>query len=1096
MTGAAKLLAKVARASVPERETEIAREARRLAGSGALGPVLADLSAGGWYERRTAVRMATIGGDRDYLLRQLDSPDRATATRALTGLIRLGVEPKIVSDRLPQLSQLERTSVWRALARFGNTVLADEIQSTVRSLFGEAESARILPYCSAAVVARELESVAYAVNWAVLGRRHIDVVFDHVEARIGSADREEWRELWHALTANVAAAARYPSRLLAVAGQAVEWLSVTALTPVIGALARHDAEAVAGLILHGSGHGRGLGGTTLWRAMLPLSDDRLREIYEICPPNERRRLLRCLPPGRRTAIASPLLMLPGIAPAQADTDVLDALPRRERAALARELLARPGGADVPDVAERLSARLPWPEAKPILAEAIRRPTADERARAYPLLVTAAAGSRDPAVVGELLELLARLRNEQDPVRRAALEAITRLSPDLLTAAHLPGLLQLAEDALRARDRSYYTTQAVSTLNQILLQRGARTGDSAFTEAALAMTGLLAEVSFALHLYGLHRNLPHGAEHRLFESLRPRLEADAARDHWDLTLELAAGLDRRAHGVAGLQRLVLRACTASSDYTVRRAVDLALANPATRDAHLNELLRHDRSVMLLPTVQFIVSQRRTDLLDILLSGKTPGRFLSGKVSFVPVHLGGLDRWTPASLDRYAELLDACARSSKPSIAERAAAVRQLGRVPGSFARILAYTDAADLTLAEAALTALGRSDEPERAGAELARYVTGDRARVAVFSLASCARAVPPDRLGAILTPLLDSPKITAVKEGVRLLATLPAPDAMTRIDRLWQRPDLHRDIRRAAVFGIRGLYRDERAWRLLAEAATDPAVAGALLDISPTTLPVPYRERFAALLRDVAAGDDPRVAAQALAALGNWYRWAPPDTGDVLVARLTDLSELGMWRTALRVLLISLGVSGDHAALTAAVSALRDHDRTLPGRDLPAHQRLSTLAQLLHPVLRNNEVARPAAAAVTALLAADPLWHPQVVDLTLAAVRWTEPEATVATIDGLSGVATGTLLGFPAERLVARLAHDLPALPSEALAPIATGLAARPDIPTVLAAVALIAQCGKHFGWAEPWTTLLTGLRAHADVNVRRAAYAVFTAPE
>jgi hypothetical protein len=42
-------------------------------------------------------------------------------------------------------------------------------------------------------------------------------------------------------------------------------------------------------------------------------------------------------------------------------------------------------------------------------------------RAYPLLVIAAAATRELGVVGGLLALLTRLPNEQDPVRCAALQ---------------------------------------------------------------------------------------------------------------------------------------------------------------------------------------------------------------------------------------------------------------------------------------------------------------------------------------------------------------------------------------------------------------------------------------------------------------------------------------------------------------------------------------------------------------------------------------------------------------------------------------------------------------------------------------------------
>ncbi|MFI5777677.1 hypothetical protein [Nocardia sp. NPDC051570] len=1094
-----RLMETVAGLSVPQRLSALALRARRSAGTPEFDRLLRDLSDGGRYERRTAIYLATVAGERNHLLIQADSEDPDDVGRALAALIRLGVEPGVVVDRLPRLSRRARQAVRRALAHGDRARLADAMLPRLRALFGDGEAAQVLPFCSSAVVTDVLAELAYAVpSWATLGRRHIDAVFDHIGSRAADAGTDDWRELWPWLTANVTAAAGHdPARLLALAAQAVAHVPISSLRPVAGVLARGDAAAVDALIRHPSGNGRGMAGPAAWRALRTLSDDRLTELYLACGHHDRRRFLRAMPPSRRTAVIGPVLMRPGIAPGEVDMFALDALPRLERAALARELLARPGGAEVPEVADRLTARLPWAEAKPLLAEAIRRPVAEERARAYPLLVAAAAGGRDPAVLGELLDLLRRLRNEQDPVRRTALHALTTVPVTLFENAQLPGLEQLATDALQARDRSYQTASTVGVLARMLLLRAAQTGDAAFTDTALLLMARLADSSISVNLTGLHRNLAPGMEHRLFAALRPRLIDDAARDRWELSLELADGLWRRAYDIPELQRLVLRASAAHNDSTVRRAVRLALDNPATRDAYLDEMLRRDRSLIVLPQVQAQIARRRTDLLDTVLSEATPGRFLSTRIRFVPMFPGGFDRWSPRHIDRYARLLDSYARSPRASVSERTSAVRQLGLLPGGVERLLPYLDTADLPVAEAALTALGRSDEPERAIAVLVRYVGDDRARVAVSSIVTCAYAISPTRLGTTLGPLLDSPKITAVKEGVRLLATLHAPDAMPIIGALWNRPDLHRDIRRAAVFATRWLLDHDGAWQLLGEAAADPEVAGAILDIPPALLPIPQRERFAIFLRDLAASPDHRVAGQALDALARWYRWAPPDTGEVLLTRLTDLSELGLWTTALRTLLAGVAVNGDPAALTAAVDRLRAAETTvMPDRDLPARQRLSTTVQWLSPTLRDYDIARPAAAPVIAGLIEDPLWHEQVIELTLAAIRWTEPERTVAAIDALSVLAIGALIDHPADRLVTSLTHDLGRTPLDALASIATGLAATPAVPTALAAVAMIARCGTEFGWAAPWPDLLTGLRTHPDIDVRRAALAIYTAPE
>lgn len=1093
-----RLLADVADLSVPERLETFARTARNLAGTTDLSLVLGELATEGRYGRLTAIRMAVVAVDREHLIGQLDSTDPECAGRALSALVRLGTEPAIVLERLPHLSQRARRGLWRALAHGDQERLAGALLPTVQAAFGDAEAARVLPFCSAAVVAESLSDLAYAVpSWTTLCRRHIGLVFDQIEALAPDAGHDEWRQWWYRLTSNVTVAFDHdPTRLLTVAARAIEYVSVAELRPVAGALARHDRTAVHQLILHPSGRGSGLTGPATWRAIRTLPDGDLRQHYEACPAPVRSRFLRTIPPARRADIARPLLTRPGIASGDVDTAVLDALPRTERAEVARELLGRPGGADVPAVADLLTARLPWPEAKPSLLLAVRRPDAVDRTRAYPLLVTAAAGSRDSAVIGELFDLLSRLRNEQDPVRSSALQAVATIPPSLLLPAHIPALERLATDAMQARDRSYQTLRSVGALARTLLTRGAHTGDPVFTDSALRIVAALAEANQFPYFAGLHRNLPRGAERQLFAALRDRLFDDADRGRWTLILALAAGLAHRAHHLPELQHLLQRACGASDDHTVRSAVTLALEHRVTRDAHLDNILHRDRSLIVLPVVQGIVGLRRTDLLDTLLNRSTPGRFAPERIRTVPMFLYGFDRWSPHQVDHYARLLDSFARHDKASIAERASAVRKLGTLPGSFDRVRHYVDAEELTIAESALTALGGSDEPHRALAVLTRHIGDDRARVAVSGIASCARAVPADRLGDALAPLLAAPKITAVKEGVRLLATLRVPAATRVITALWNRPDLHRDVRRAVVSVLPSLLHDDDMWQLLENAATDPDVAGAITGISPHVLPEPWRRRFASFLRDLAACSDQRVAVSAIDALTRWHRWAPPDTGAVLVDRLADLTQVGLWSTAMRALLSATAAGGDPTPVTDAVDRLLRADGTYPGRDLPARQRLSALLRWLVPAVRDNDVARPVAAPVIALLVTDPLWHEEVISLTMAAIRWTEPAPTIDAVESVSAVAVGALVDHPGRRLIERLNHDITRIPTARLIPIATGLAAHPRLSTALAAVAFAATCGARFGWGEPWADLLTTLRAHPDVDVRRAALAVFTTPE
>ncbi|MEV0246033.1 hypothetical protein AB0H76_05525 [Nocardia sp. NPDC050712] len=1099
---ATKLLKEIEPLPVSARRHAMAATALRLRGTPELTGLLADLSERGHYEQVLALHLAAVADEREFLLSRLDAESPELAARAMNALIRSEIELETLVDRLPRMSFRTRRALYRALRRAKGAYVADPLLPEIRRRYGDGEAARMLPYCSESTVAEYLPELAYCLpDWTALGRRHLGVVLAHAEELAAQDGESEWRDLWPRVGACARTAAEHhPDRLLALAAQAIRYCPIQQLQPVGGQLARHDPDAVRALVLHPSGRGASLTGSALWQALRELPDEHLISLCSVYPPYAQTGFVQALPPARRAAVVRAVFARPGLAPAQFDAQILDLLPWRARAELARELLGRPGADAIRWIREALTARLPWDEAEPVLAAAIRRPTADERTAAYPLLITAAFGARDPQVLTALLVTLRRLRNEQEPVRAQAFHTLGTVPPTLLRAEHLPTLEQLCADALQARDRSRPTIFGVATLARVLLVRAVTptATENSFLETAQRLLELLAAHATEVPLGGIHRNLPRGAEQRLFEALRRRLDNDAARDEWDLALALASGLDKRAWNVPDLERLVLRAAGAGNDTTVRHAVDLALRNPATRDQHLMTLLKRDRSVITLPAVQRVIGSRRTDLLESLLGAATPGRFLSAKVRFVPTFSSGFGSWTAHQVERYAHLLSAHADHQKSSVWEKRWAVRQLGRLPDTFDRLVNYVEHPELSVSEAALTALGRSEQPERALVVLAAHVGSDRARVAVSSIATCAKGIAPDRLAAATAALLNSPKITANKEGLRLLAELHAPEAMATIQEVWQRPNQHRDVRRAAVFACRFLLDQSPAWQLLAEAATDPAVAGEITDLAPRLFPVEQRRRLAALILVAARSTDTPLASQAISALPTWSRWSPPETGAELARRVCELDELGLWHTAVPALVLFVTATGDPAPLHTAVGLLLAADGTeLPGRDLPARQRLATLISRLTMQARVSPAARNAAGAIAATLGAEPLWREAAITLHMAGIHWNEPESAIAAIRRAGNLADGLLVDRPARHVDRALSSaNMRAHTPATLHTVALALIESSDLATVYAALTLTGMCGKHFGWSPDWVELLHRMRAHNKIDIRAAASAEFTIAE
>ncbi|MFD0526422.1 hypothetical protein ACFQ1I_02780 [Kitasatospora arboriphila] len=136
----------------------------------------------------------------------------------------------------------------------------------------------------------------------------------------------------------------------------------------------------------------------------------------------------CCAPSRRAARRVPRRRVRRRRPAGGRTPLLLPLfPHTRRHAEARRQVAalRAQGRPWAGIASFL-AHLPTGEAQPELRAALSRPDADDRAAAWTALLANAAAADDRDAVQDALGLLPRLRNEQDPVRSAALTALAQV----------------------------------------------------------------------------------------------------------------------------------------------------------------------------------------------------------------------------------------------------------------------------------------------------------------------------------------------------------------------------------------------------------------------------------------------------------------------------------------------------------------------------------------------------------------------------------------------------------------------------------------------------------------------------------------------
>ncbi|MFE6055242.1 hypothetical protein ACFQ6N_31215 [Kitasatospora sp. NPDC056446] len=1121
-----QLLADLDPLSHPERQRLVARRARERAADGGLPDLLAGLERSGVYGRRLAALAASAGRATGYLTERLGDPDPVVRGYALRAARTQGIPDEAIEAAFTGASSALRRELARVVRHGRRPRLAERLVGSLRAEWGDTEAARLLSACGPAFVARTLPDLAHATPLAPLAARFPDEVLDHLERAL--AKRPETLRLgqWPALADVLGAAARArPARLLDLLERFGPDLPLR--RDHLSSLAATDAERTVRLLADPR---RGAAGPHT----APPTSSTLRRLVRADPPSLAAlgrhwlaaprcfaALLRALAPGRRDAFLD--LVYAGALPRESGLALLLPLfPHARRHTEARRLVAarRAQGRPWAETAPAL-AYLPTEDAQPQLLAALSRPDADDRSAAWTALFTNAAVSDDRTAVQDALGPLPRLRNEQDPVRRAALTALAGVPARLLTPAAVPLLDAAVRDAVDARDCSYATRAVLQRLVTEVLREHAVTDGTELIEWALRSLWLIAGRSGTVELGRLEHRLRRGQEHAVFATLRPWLDSMADTAEYWLLFTLARSLGRRARGIPDLQELLLHAIQFGSDGAFATAAALWLDDPRTRGARVAEILGLDPSAAVLTPVREELAERRTDLLGPLLAPVPPyGRFLKRPQRAPLPPTRSAARWTPRQWQAAARLAAGSANDLTLPLHARAAAVHAAAAIPQyGEAVVRAHLDSAEVVLAEAALAASAWTDRPADALPDLLAHAGGDRARVAVYAATRAARFTPPgelaERLGELLSRVRGS-KVTSRKEAVRLAVEhLPLRPAAELLVAAYRVEGQHRDVRAAAVAFATGLLDAEPVWDLLAEAAgqAPPSVRRAVLRADPGHLPEAHRARYAHLVASVAAAPDPEVATPALAALSRWALWAP-ETADVARRAVTDPANRGGWREAadaVRALAASglphpLGGAAPGSLLHRTVAELAAAARTENAdagddrdagngpdtgddRDLPARRRLAHLTDL--PA---DDSHRPLLAGAADLLAADP----DLAGIRTAALsRLVDPAAGPQALEAALGALAEAHRGRPAAAALTALAllrdHASGPLPPpgtiDALARTArrdgeTGAAAG------LFATALTEVYGDRLGWPREWRALLRELRRHSSADVRERAFA------
>ncbi|MEU7279274.1 hypothetical protein AB0A69_10925 [Streptomyces sp. NPDC045431] len=1136
---AARLLADLEPLPHARRLRHLARAARDLARDGALPEVLAEWDGLGGdegpYARRLAAMAALAGRQAGFLAERLTDPDEVVRGYALRAARTLPLPDAVIEAAYGDASEATRRALTRVVQRGRRTALAERLVERLREEWGDAEAARLLSVCSAPFVARTLPALAYAVeSWTQLGRRHPDAVLDHAARELAAQPLHLRAAWWQAHARGVAAAApARPLRVLALLEAYGPGVLPAPLWDKLGVLADADAERVVRWLISPERPAQ--------RYEPLLSHSVLRRIARADPPSlpalarhwvrrteQFAALLKAVAPGRRDDLLDTAMEGTDGRATIADA-VLAVLPRERRWAEARHWVrkGRAEGWYWTEILETL-AHCPVAEARPELLEALRRPDATERALVWPLLAANVDASGDAADVRDLLDLMStRLRNEQEPVRAAALEALAGVRAELFTAPCVGALDQVVRDALEARDGSPRTRGALRRLALAVLRAHVPDGDAALRDWALSALERIAGHVGVRDLGALHRGLPRGQEQRLFEALRPWLEAAAHKgDHRPL-LALVQALGPRAHRMEPLQRMLEDVLESGDDSAFETAARLWLEPSATRDERAGRILALEPSAAVLPSLHHVLAARRTDLLDTVIGGTPPyGRFLKpGTRRPLPL-FGYAHRWLPRQQAAAARLAAEAVADATLPLHERAAVLRASAALPVHgralalrYARGAEGDGPAEVVLVEAALGALVWTEQPQLALPLLLAHAGGDRARVAVYAAGRAARYAAPSELDGRLRALLtasDGVKVTSRKEAVRLAARhLPPHRAAALLAAAYRAPGAHPDVQAAVVAASTELLGREEAWAVLTEAARAGAdqVLRALVGAEYGAVPAPHRARYARLVGEVCRSADRDVAVAALERLPRWAADAP-EVADVLVGTVTALEErFGAdnwqrpWRSAAQAV-ATLAVSGLPHPLGGAAPGSLLHDtvarllravaageyEALEDRDLPARQRLLSLVGNLPADQGQAAGARLVVEAVAAQLAAEPSLAAARAQLLVSLVDLdAEPSELTARLRAVADAVDGrpVLAARIAGRLGSRVAVMHRAQDPAPLLAAAEGCAAAGDPGAGLLAVDLVHTLGVRLGWPASWRAALRALRRHPVADVRDAALTV-----
>ncbi len=1084
-----------------ERVAAVSRWARA-ATDAELDPVLAELAAGDWHERSMAVFAAGLRGREPHLLEALKDPSQEVRRVAAVFFASRTSDTAALVEAVRAASPDTRRRLASAVARQGRSAAARPLAQALLELQDRRAVRPLLDTCDDSVIEALLaDRGPRAVPWSRLARRKPALTLRLLGTQLSRASGEvPVRAAWSAFAAALPELARgHSDALLDLWQRHGPHASFPPFEGCWGLLLAAAPDRLVACVTRVLGLARGGLPKGLLSRVRRLSPPLLHALAKAvyCPTGLTELLSRLAPAARAGCFQAALQGLDVTRTVWPDT-LLAVLPHEVRHAEARRILAMPEIQRDPAHALTYARWLPLDEALERLTPAQRGSKGEERAQAWRLRLEAIGANRRG--LDEALTALERTKNEQDPVRAAAYEALAALPISLFRAEHAPRLLEFVEYAVNARDTSSSTRGALQRLAHRLLSAWANDPQSVLFQVGLKTLLRLAQQSPLLAFPKLERTLRRGAERPLVATLVPWLRKEVGRELNGNVLRLTEALGRRARGVEELQALLQEIVfTAASwaGWERSQAAAYWLDDPETASERMRKLLDWDESAVTLPAVWTFLHLHRQDWLDPFLEGRElTGRFASQKAGWLFPATNGFARWLPRQQLRFAETLGRFLEDDGQHLARRAQVVRVVAALQTTSVEalrpLLAHSEVA---IVEAALGALVWLDDPAPALPLLLENLDSDRARVAMYAMPRLVRLLPQEAVLEALSGLLARPKlkVTVEKEALRLLGGLASPKVGELLRAEWAKEGLHRDVRVAALHAARARCELPVSWTILRDAVVHPDrdVARAVLHSAVGEVPVRFRSGYADLALQL--GDHP--AREVRTALvehfcfpEGWGTVAPARAAELAAREVLSFAADAPWPNAAKALTVLAAHPEALEVLTTLVDGLVERARCEPvvakppAEDLPALRRLEALAGAFASVAAEDRartaVARAALLARTASLDAW-LWNERTA-LALADLP-ARPESAEA-LRRLARAAPTSLDAAELDDAVCRWAADR-SRPCEAtvLLDLAAGLHEEHE-PWV--ALGLVRAAGARFGWSAAARAELGRLRGMALVAV------------